>query len=64
VRAAYGDVTGHIFLISAVVALLGVLAAVLLKPVTLRTSLDLSVAKPAVDRVIVEASPDGATARN
>jgi len=64
VRAAYGDVTGHIFLISAVVALLGVLAAVLLKPVTLRTSLDLSVAKPAVDRLNVEAAPDGATARN
>jgi EmrB/QacA subfamily drug resistance transporter len=38
---AYGEVTGEIFLISAGVALLGVLAAVLLKPVALRTSLDL-----------------------
>jgi MFS family permease len=38
--AAYGDATGHIFAISAGVALLGVLAAVLLKPVPLRTSLD------------------------
>jgi ABC-type nitrate/sulfonate/bicarbonate transport system permease component len=38
--AAYGDATGHIFAVSAGVALLGVLAAVLLKPVSLRTSLD------------------------
>ncbi|GAA2700634.1 MDR family MFS transporter [Actinoplanes palleronii] len=37
---AYGDATGHVFAISAGVALLGVVAAVLLKPVTLRTSLD------------------------
>ncbi|MEU5264210.1 MDR family MFS transporter [Amycolatopsis sp. NPDC021455] len=37
---AYGDATGHIFAISAGVALLGVLAAILLKPVSLRTSLD------------------------
>ncbi|WP_033338217.1 MDR family MFS transporter [Catenuloplanes japonicus] len=38
---AYGDAIGLIFLISAGVALLGVLAALLLKPVTLRTSIDL-----------------------
>jgi MFS family permease len=38
---AYGVATGHIFAISAGVALLGVLAAVLLKPVSLRDSLDL-----------------------
>jgi EmrB/QacA subfamily drug resistance transporter len=36
--AAYGTATGHIFAISAAVALIGVLAAVLLKPVTLRGS--------------------------
>jgi MFS family permease len=36
--AAYGSATGHIFAISAAVALIGVLAAVLLKPVTLRSS--------------------------
>ncbi|MEV4534023.1 MDR family MFS transporter [Asanoa sp. NPDC049518] len=42
VRAAYGDATGHIFLISAGIAVVGVLAALLLRPVTLRTSLDLS----------------------
>jgi EmrB/QacA subfamily drug resistance transporter len=41
VRAAYGDATGHIFLISAVIAVVGIVAAVLLKPVTLRSSLDL-----------------------
>ncbi|MFG1702704.1 MFS transporter [Nonomuraea sp. M3C6] len=39
--AAYGDATGLIFLICAVVAALSILAALLLKPVTLRTSLDL-----------------------
>ncbi|MFY1636784.1 MDR family MFS transporter [Solwaraspora sp. WMMB335] len=41
VRAAYGDATGHIFLLSAGIAVLGVVAALLLKQVTLRTSLDL-----------------------
>jgi hypothetical protein len=41
IRAAYGDATGHIFLISAVIAVVGVLAAVALRPVMLRTSLDL-----------------------
>ncbi|MFF8021772.1 MDR family MFS transporter [Streptomyces sp. NPDC007896] len=37
---AYGDATGTIFLIAAGIATLGILAAVLLKPVVLRTSLD------------------------
>jgi EmrB/QacA subfamily drug resistance transporter len=41
VRAAYGDATGHIFLISAAIAVVGVVAAVLLKPTTLRTTVDL-----------------------
>ncbi|WP_329100532.1 MFS transporter [Micromonospora sp. NBC_01699] len=41
VRNAYGDATGHIFLISAAIAVVGVIAAALLKPITLRTSLDL-----------------------
>jgi MFS family permease len=41
VRAAYGDATGHIFLISAITAVVGVIAAALLKPRPLRTSLDL-----------------------
>jgi hypothetical protein len=38
--AAYGAATGHVFAVSAGVALLGVLAAILLEPVALRTSLD------------------------
>ena len=42
VRAAYGDATGHIFLISAAIAVVGVVAAALLRPKTLRTSLDLA----------------------
>ncbi|WP_213450364.1 MFS transporter [Rhizomonospora bruguierae] len=41
VRAAYGDATGHIFLISAAIAVVGLVAAFALRPVTLRTSLDL-----------------------
>lgn len=38
--AANGQATGHVFAVSAGVALLGVLAAVLLEPVSLRTGLD------------------------
>ncbi|MGI5324210.1 MDR family MFS transporter [Actinomadura nitritigenes] len=41
VRAAYGDATGHIFLFSALIAVVGIAAAAFLKPVTLRDSLDL-----------------------
>ncbi|MGW4111476.1 MDR family MFS transporter [Actinosynnema sp. NPDC004786] len=48
IRAAYGDATGHIFLISAAIAVVGVAAALLLKPITLRTSLDLAEQRPAV----------------
>ncbi|AXX32288.1 MFS transporter [Actinosynnema pretiosum subsp. pretiosum] len=40
VPTAYGEATAQVFLISAAVAAVGVLAAVLLKPVVLRTSLD------------------------
>ncbi|MFI5909452.1 MDR family MFS transporter [Dactylosporangium sp. NPDC051541] len=50
VRAAYGDATGHIFLISAVIAVVGVIAALFMKPATLRSTLDLS-AKPDEERV-------------
>ncbi|WP_037558614.1 MDR family MFS transporter [Spirillospora albida] len=49
VRAAYGDATGHIFLISAAIAVVGIVAAALLKPITLRGSLEL-----------IESVPDGA----
>jgi MFS family permease len=48
VRAAYGDATGHIFLISAAIAVVGVLAAAFLPQTTLRTTLDLG-ATPADD---------------
>jgi len=41
VRAAYGDATGHIFLLSAVIAVVGVIAVVLLRPISLRTTVDL-----------------------
>lgn len=42
VRAAYGDATGHIFLISAGVAVVGVVAAALMRPTKLRSTLDLA----------------------
>ncbi|RLP93293.1 MULTISPECIES: MDR family MFS transporter [unclassified Micromonospora] len=60
VRAAYGDATGHIFLISAAIAVVGVIAALLLKPVTLRTSLDLPDA--ATSTAVAADAVDGAPA--
>jgi EmrB/QacA subfamily drug resistance transporter len=42
VRAAYGDATGHIFLTSAVIGIVGVIAAIFLRPVRLRATLDLA----------------------
>ena len=41
VRAAYGDATGHIFLISAAIAVVGVIAAAFLRPTALRTTVDM-----------------------
>jgi EmrB/QacA subfamily drug resistance transporter len=41
VRLVYGDATAHIFVISAAAAVVGVIAALLLEPVTLRNTLDL-----------------------
>ncbi|MEV4878197.1 MDR family MFS transporter [Streptomyces cyaneofuscatus] len=41
VRAAYGDATGHIFLISACIAVVGVVASLFLSPTKLRDSVDL-----------------------
>ena len=38
---AYGDATGHIFLLSTSIAVGGVIAALLLKPAPLRTTLDM-----------------------
>ncbi|GLZ09502.1 EmrB/QacA family drug resistance transporter [Actinomadura sp. NBRC 104412] len=45
VRAAYGDATGHIFLISIGIAAVGIVAALALKPVVLRDALDLPAEK-------------------
>ncbi|GAA4594576.1 MDR family MFS transporter [Actinoplanes octamycinicus] len=45
VRVAYGDATGHIFLISMGIAVVGVLAALLMKPTKLRSTVDLAAAK-------------------
>ncbi|MEU6357613.1 MFS transporter, partial [Streptomyces sp. NPDC047072] len=41
IRVAYGDATAHIFLLAAGAAVLAVVAALLLEPVDLRSSLDL-----------------------
>lgn len=40
VETAYGEATGHIFLLSSIIAVVGVVAALLLKPAPLRTTLD------------------------
>ena len=64
VRIAYGDATGHIFLISAVIAVVGVIAALLMKPTTLRSTVD--VAQPAEEKTpegaqpVDEKTPEGA----
>ncbi|HEY8534193.1 MAG TPA: MFS transporter [Micromonospora sp.] len=50
VRRAYADVTGDILLLSAVIAVVGVVAAALLKPVVLRTTLDLSESRRSMRR--------------
>jgi EmrB/QacA subfamily drug resistance transporter len=54
VRAAYGDATGHIFFISAAVAVIGVLAAVFLPETTLRTTLDLGATAEDDDALVPE----------
>ncbi|MEU8354539.1 MDR family MFS transporter [Nonomuraea sp. NPDC048882] len=46
VRAAYGDATGHIFLVSAAIAVVGLIAAIFLKPAQLRDSLDIAEPEP------------------
>jgi EmrB/QacA subfamily drug resistance transporter len=55
VRAAYGDATGHIFLVSAAIAVVGIIAAALLKPVTRRDSLELVEPAEADEPVTAEA---------
>ncbi|MEV6969461.1 MDR family MFS transporter [Hamadaea sp. NPDC051192] len=58
VRAAYGDATGHIFLISAAIAVVGLIAAIAFKPITLRTTIDLG-AKPSAAATGDAASAEG-----
>jgi EmrB/QacA subfamily drug resistance transporter len=58
VRAAYGDATGHIFIISAAIAVVGIIAALLLKPVKLRSSIDLP--DPARSAAVGADAVDGA----
>lgn len=48
VQTVYGDATAHIFLISAAVGVVGIVAALLLKPITLRTTIDVENEEPAV----------------
>ncbi|GAB3467952.1 MDR family MFS transporter [Actinophytocola sediminis] len=45
VRVVYGDATAHIFIIAAGAAFVGLIAALLLKPVTLRNTIDLEETK-------------------
>ncbi|MDY7084738.1 MAG: MDR family MFS transporter [Actinomycetota bacterium] len=49
VRAAYGDATGHIFLISAAIAVVGVVAALLMRPTALRSTVDVTPEPPVVN---------------
>jgi len=57
VRVAYGDATGHIFLISAVIAVVGVIAALLMKPTALRSTVDLAKATEEMPAIEYEAEP-------
>jgi EmrB/QacA subfamily drug resistance transporter len=51
VRVVYADATGHIFLWSAAIAVISVIAAVLLPHVTLRQTLDVEMPESAVSQV-------------
>ena len=51
VHTVYGDATAHIFLISASVGVIGIIAALLLNPITLRTTIDLE--KKEADSAVV-----------
>ncbi|WP_344236435.1 MFS transporter [Actinocorallia libanotica] len=58
VRAAYGDGTGHIFLVSTGIAVVGLVAVLFLKPRDLRDSLDLAETPAAAAEPIVTAGAD------
>jgi EmrB/QacA subfamily drug resistance transporter len=64
IRAVYGDDIGHIFLISAVIAVVGVLAALFLPRITLRSSIDLEPAPAAGAGTseVTSAGPEAAAA--
>ncbi len=50
VREAYGDATGHIFLISAAIGIVGVIAALLMPKVVLRNTIDAPIEEAAPPR--------------
>lgn len=60
IRVAYGDATAHIFLLSAGAAVLAVVAAVFLKPINLRSTLDLP-EKTADEAAAAVSDPDRGT---
>jgi EmrB/QacA subfamily drug resistance transporter len=59
IQATYGDATAHIFLISAIIAVVGVLAALALPRINLRSSVDLADPAPAGPAGIAGAEPAG-----
>jgi EmrB/QacA subfamily drug resistance transporter len=61
IRAVYGDAIGHIFLISAIIAVVGVIAALALPPIMLRSSVDLTQPSAAAEEPSPEPSPQPAT---
>ncbi len=63
VREAYGDATGHIFLISAAIGAVGVIAALLLPDITLRSGAEAPAPAPAVPAPAAPA-PSHADARS
>jgi hypothetical protein len=54
VRSAYGDATANIFVVSAAIGVVGIIAVLLLPRIVLRTSLDL----PAEDAMALDGLPE------
>jgi EmrB/QacA subfamily drug resistance transporter len=65
IRASYGDATAHIFLISAIIAVVSIIAALALPRITLRSSVDLAQPAPAdgVPPEPTDPQPAGANGR-
>lgn len=55
VREAYGDATGHIFLVSAAIGVVGVIAALALPKITLRSSVDLPATEAEAEPALAKA---------